>query len=50
MPAFGDVSEFKISPNSQTIVYVADQQTDEVFELFAFYWSKLYLPLLLRGI
>jgi hypothetical protein len=52
MPAFGDVvfdPSFQISPDGQTVVYVADQEADEVFELFASYdESTIYVPLILR--
>ena len=36
MPAFGDVSGwFRISPNSQYVIYIADQQTDDALELWS---------------
>jgi Tol biopolymer transport system component len=35
MPPFGDVrNDFQISPDERYVVYVADQQTDEAFELY----------------
>jgi Tol biopolymer transport system component len=35
MPNFGDVSDFKISPDGQYVVYRADQDTDGVIELYS---------------
>jgi Tol biopolymer transport system component len=35
MPPFGDVTEFQISPNGRYAVYLADQDTDGVFELYS---------------
>ena len=35
MPAFGDASSFRISPDGRYVVYLADQNTDEVFELYS---------------
>jgi len=35
LPAGGDVRSFRISANGRWIVYRADQDTDDVFELFA---------------
>ena len=31
----GDVTEFQWAPDSSGVGYIADQNTDEVFELFA---------------
>jgi Tol biopolymer transport system component len=35
MPAFGDVTDFRISPDGRYAVYKADQDTDGVFELYS---------------
>ena len=35
MPATGDVTRFKISSDGQYVVYLADQDTDFVFELYS---------------
>jgi Tol biopolymer transport system component len=35
MPAYGDVTSFQISPNGRYAVYLADQDTDGVFELYS---------------
>jgi hypothetical protein len=35
MPGFGDVQDFKISPDGRFVVYSADQNTDGVVELFS---------------
>jgi dipeptidyl aminopeptidase/acylaminoacyl peptidase len=35
MPAYSDVQDFKISPDGQYVVYRADQDTDEAFELYS---------------
>jgi Tol biopolymer transport system component len=35
MPANGDVGRAGISPDGWRVVYVADQQTDETFELYS---------------
>ena len=35
MQAAGDVGSFIISPDESRVVYVADQQTDEVAELYS---------------
>jgi dipeptidyl aminopeptidase/acylaminoacyl peptidase len=35
MPSFGDVGNFQISPDGRYAVYVADQDTDGVFELYS---------------
>jgi len=35
LPTNGNVAEFAISPNNQYAVYIADQNNDEVFELFS---------------
>jgi Tol biopolymer transport system component len=45
-----DVMSFRLSPDSQTVVYVADQDTDEVFELYVAYQEvfRVYLPLIQR--
>jgi hypothetical protein len=48
MPAFGDVSFFQISPDGRYAVYLADQDTDEVFELYLTSDYLLHLPLILR--
>ncbi len=34
LPAGGDVTRFAITPDEQHVVYLADQATDQVFELF----------------
>jgi hypothetical protein len=51
----GQVIDFHISPDSSRVVYKADQETDEQFELFvtldealASSDSTVYLPLVLR--
>jgi hypothetical protein len=53
MPDFGDVFDFRISPDSSHVVYVADQETDEVWELYVADDGQtqfgLYLPLVVRG-
>ena len=46
--AGGNVFDFQISPDSSRVVYQADQQTDEVFELFMTTNYLLHLPLILR--
>jgi Tol biopolymer transport system component len=46
--AGGNVVNFQISPDSGRVVYRADQQTDEVFELFMTTDYLLHLPLILR--
>jgi Tol biopolymer transport system component len=33
--ALGNVVDFKISPDSSQVIYFADQQTDEIFELYS---------------
>ena len=35
MPSGGNVAEYHVSPDSSRVVYLADQQTDEVFELYS---------------
>lgn len=35
LPLFGDVRSFQISPDGRYAVYLADQDTDEVFELYS---------------
>jgi Tol biopolymer transport system component len=35
MPSFGDVQDFKISPDGQYAVYLADQDSDDVIELYS---------------
>ncbi len=35
MPTFGEVRSFEISPDGRYIVYLADQDTDQVFELYS---------------
>ena len=35
LPIFGDVTDFQISPDNQRAVYIADQNNDEVFELYS---------------
>jgi Tol biopolymer transport system component len=35
MPAFGEVRAFKVSPDGRYVVYLADQDTDQVFELYS---------------
>ena len=35
MPPFGDVQSYRVSPDGRYAVYVADQQTDEAFELYS---------------
>jgi hypothetical protein len=34
MPPFGDANSFRISPDGRYAVYLADQDTDGVFELY----------------
>ncbi len=46
--AGGFLSNFKISPDSSRVVYLADQDTDQVFELYMTSNSLLHLPLILR--
>ena len=46
--ALGDVDNFAISPDSSRVVYLADQQTDNVFELYMTSNYLLHLPLILR--
>ena len=44
---------FLISPDSSRVVYLADQQTDEVYELFGVYddsYRRSILPLFLPAI
>lgn len=53
MPAFGDVSSmpsFQISPDGQTVVYVADPQTDEAFELYSVPLAGGGTPVRLSGL
>ncbi|HMQ53488.1 MAG TPA: hypothetical protein PKD98_15510, partial [Anaerolineae bacterium] len=35
MPPFGEVLDFKISPDGSRVVYLADRETDEVSELYS---------------
>ncbi len=35
LPAFADVTSFRIDPDSQRVVYLADRDVDDVLELFA---------------
>jgi hypothetical protein len=35
MPPFGDVTNFRVSPNGLYAVYLEDQDTDGVFELYS---------------
>jgi Tol biopolymer transport system component len=44
----GNVTMFQISPDSGRVLYVADQDTDEVFELYMTSNYLIYLPLILR--
>jgi Tol biopolymer transport system component len=44
----GNLSDFLISPDSSRVVYRADQDTDEVFELYMTSNYLLHLPLILR--
>jgi hypothetical protein len=57
MAAGGEVNplSFQVSPDSGMAVYIADQDTDEVFELYASttmsgvdYGYKTYIPMILR--
>jgi hypothetical protein len=42
-------SDFQISPDSSRVVYLADQETDDVDELFVTYDQlPIYLPLVVR--
>ena len=53
MPAFGEVDswvEFQISPDSRTVVYVADAQTDEAFELYSVPIDGRSAPVRLSGL
>lgn len=36
MVAGGNVVDFKVSPDGESVAYLADQDTDEVFELYVF--------------
>jgi Tol biopolymer transport system component len=50
----GNVSNFEVSPDSASIVYLADQDTDDVAELYAAdpgleRQHVIYLPLVVRG-
>lgn len=55
LPEDGNVSsDFGISPDSQTVVYHADQEADELFELWATTGVpsagfRVYLPLIVKG-
>jgi len=44
----GNVKGFQISPDSGRVLYIADQDTDEVFELYMTSNYLLHLPLILR--
>jgi hypothetical protein len=44
----GNVTNFQISSDGGRVVHVADQDTDEVFELYMTSNYFLYLPLLLK--
>ncbi|MFN8458182.1 MAG: hypothetical protein U0401_26615 [Anaerolineae bacterium] len=52
----GNVGFALLSPDSSRVVYLADQETDEVYELFVSYEEQLsappvapiYLPLIMR--
>jgi hypothetical protein len=44
----GDVTTFQISPDSGRVVYIADQDTNAVLELYMTSNYFLYLPLMLR--
>jgi hypothetical protein len=51
--AGGDVVDFQISPDSRKVVYIADQDNDDVFELYAAWdpstWiTNLYLPIVVK--
>jgi hypothetical protein len=46
--ASGDVGFFRISADSGRVVYIADQDANEVFELYMTSDYFLYLPLLLK--
>src|SRR5262245_48440305 len=35
MPAFGQVFDFRISPDNRNVVYVADQESDNIPELYS---------------
>ena len=53
MPAFGDIEIIpflQISPDGQTVVYVADQETDEAFELWRVPIDGSSPPLRLSGL
>ncbi len=44
----GDVTTFQISPDSGRVVYIADQDTNAVLELYMTSNYFRYLPLMLR--
>ena len=44
----GYVLSFQVSPDSSRVVYIADQDTDEVYELYMSSNYLLHLPLVLR--
>jgi Tol biopolymer transport system component len=46
--AGGSVSRFQVSPDSGRVVYMADQQTATVVELYMTSFSLIYLPLILN--
>ena len=50
MPPNGDIKGFEISPDGQYVVYVADQQTDQAFELYSVHISGNSPPLRLSGL
>ena len=35
MPAFGDAEYSEISPDGQYVVYIADRESDDVYELYS---------------
>ncbi len=46
------VMPFQISPDSSRVVYVADQETDEVYELYASFEGEVgtvFLPIIIRS-
>lgn len=49
MPAFGEVSDVEISPDGQTVVYIADQEVDEKFELYSVPLDGSSPPVKLNG-
>jgi hypothetical protein len=46
--ANGNVGSFQISPINKIVIYISDQNTDEVFELYMTLNYIYYLPLILK--